>query len=940
NSSTKFESFGPNAQTASERIIPEFSPRTISIAGISPRADVVIESGTVNNFLVWTISDLQTYTLERDNVIISFGLAEGLTQLSFILDDISLSPTLDSYLYSLSGVDSSNAISLDEVFVSVLDTTAPVLNLPTTTTFDYGASISLVSWSAMDLFPYTYQVSFGATLIASDTWNDGEILNFDIAFLKLGIGSHNFDVRVFDTSGNFATGMLTVQIVSPPNPTIIGFGDVTEETGTLLAHLEWIPSSSIPDYYDLQHDGRLISSGPWSSGEVLSFDINDISLQLGDHVYRLFVYDELGNFADDVVVVTVSDSVSPSINPGGDVTIETGTVNNVLLWDLTDFHPDTYELSFQGTVIETGTWLSGDSFLVNLDHLTLDLGIYVYELRVNDTTGNERVESSTVFVVDTTSPTISSPNDLTLESGFPIPLISWDVFDFQPQNYEIYLVQPDVSIEIIETGTWGSDLSLTIDGIILNNIGLYQFTLVLFDTSRNSNSDTVVVVVEDSFAASLTSPGDQTIESGSVGKTLSWTAVDPNPLIYQIFKDSTMVDQGFWSSSVPISISLDDITLLLGDHVYTIHVYDEFANLIIDTVFVRIEDTTNPDLTSPLDFNVELGSLGNLIIWIPSDLHADTYELYLLEDSQLSVLIDEGGWFTNQPLEFSVDFLSLQLGEYEFTLFVHDTTGNSNSDLVMIIVEDTIAPSISSPEDQLIEAGSLGIDVVWNADDLDPDNYNIYLNDVVIFTQLWSSDIGIVYNFDELTLDLGNHNVTIEVFDGSTNRVSDTMFIEIVDTTSPEITIIDLQITFVGDKTDNSITFELFDYFSGTYEVYLDDRLIQEGTWVNGELIINVNGLESGFHDLNLVVMDNNGNVNNAEITIGSRNFIDLILDLIEKIDESDLSDKSKRNLIQTLTQIIDHAIPNVELKLFWSLTKLNSIRDKLDRYVARSAMT
>jgi len=117
-----------------------------------------------------------------------------------------------------------------------------------------------------------------------------------------------------------------------------------------------------------------------------------------------------------------------------------------------------------------------------------------------------------------------------------------------------------------------------------------------------------------------------------------------------------------------------------GTYNLTIQLVNVMGYTISDTLFLIIEDTTNPVLTHPGDINYTAGSEGNTIQWNMADLYPDTYEIYLGTE-----LLRSGSWnSTGEIVSISVD--ELPAGEYNFTLTVSDESGNTASDIVSVTI--------------------------------------------------------------------------------------------------------------------------------------------------------------------------------------------------------------------------------------------------------------
>ncbi len=239
-------------------------------------------------------------------------------------------------------------------------------------------------------------------------------------------------------------------------------------------------------------------------------------------------------------------------------------------------------------------WSFGDGSVNSTDqnpvHRYDVLGKYTVVLTVTDADGDMSVSASTIFVEDTIVPVLDSPNDITYEQGADSHNISWTSVDVHPGTYIIY----ENNVEI-ESGSWFSDVAITVnvDGL---TPGTYDYTIVVFDTSNNSATDTVIVTVEDTTAPVLTTPAGVIYEQGETGNNITWTATDYNPDTYIVYRDGIEIASGTWTSSNPIIVNVDG--LLSGSYDYTIVVADMYGSSVSNTVIVTVTETTTTGTTT------------------------------------------------------------------------------------------------------------------------------------------------------------------------------------------------------------------------------------------------------------------------------------------------------------------------------------------------------
>ncbi|MHA2248080.1 MAG: hypothetical protein ACXADY_24240, partial [Candidatus Hodarchaeales archaeon] len=124
-------------------------------------------------------------------------------------------------------------------------------------------------------------------------------------------------------------------------------------------------------------------------------------------------------------------------------------------------------------------------------------------------------------------------------------------------------------------------------------------------------------------------------------------------------------------------------------------------------------------------------------------------------------------WSSNDLIVINVDGHSV--GSYNYSIEVYDSYDNPTTDTVIVTVVDITAPVLTRPDDITYEEGDTGNDISWTATDLNPGNYTLYREDVVIKTGSWSSNDLIVINVDGHSV--GSYNYSIEVYDSYDDTV-------------------------------------------------------------------------------------------------------------------------------------------------------------------------
>ncbi len=343
-----------------------------------------------------------------------------------------------------------------------------------------------------------------------------------------------------------------------------------------------------------------------------------------------------------------------------------------------------------------------------------------------------------------------------------------------------------------------------------------------------------------------------TYEFGETGNVIQWTPLVTSPDSYIIYKDGLSVESEPWDGS-PIQISVDG--LAEGSYNYTLIVFNIYSQNSSDTVWVTVgPDQTAPTIDSPTDVFYEVENTGNVITWHPDDFNPISYQI--IRDG---TSIQTGNWNSSSEV-ISINVDGLALGTYNYTLRVDDIAGNWANDTVFVFVTDKTSPTIDAPADSTLSEGDIG-SITWNPNDLNPDTYEIFLDNITIRTGDWNSTSETI-TVDIVGLSLGIHNYTLRVEDTSGNWARDTVIVTVVDHTNPTINNID-DLTLVEGLTDVFLRWSPSDAHPESYVVYRNGAVVKVGIWntTSETISIHLDGLSVGEYNFTIVVTDIGGNV-------------------------------------------------------------------------------
>ena len=291
---------------------------------------------------------------------------------------------------------------------------------------------------------------------------------------------------------------------------------------------------------------------------------------------------------------------------------------------------------------------SGIQLIVNNAPTLFPLGSSTIIWTAIDNNGNSAFATQQVDVVDTTPPTISSILDITAEA-----VVTYD--------------------NIIELQAPSADDIVGVDSITNNApeffpIGETIVTWTATDMVGNASSIEQKITVTDSTFPILQIPGDIVIEA---------TSYDQN---------SVNLGEAVATDNSEIASITNDAPefFVLGETAVTWTAIDSSNNFSSITQLVSIVDTTAPEISPLEDITLEATSLDENVV---------NFNNPIVSDIQDTII------YLTAPDVFSV-------GETTVTWTVVDGSDNSSTADQIITIVDTTKPSLSIPQDQIIEASS------------------------------------------------------------------------------------------------------------------------------------------------------------------------------------------------------------------------------------------
>ncbi|OLS25653.1 MAG: hypothetical protein HeimC3_14010 [Candidatus Heimdallarchaeota archaeon LC_3] len=561
-----------------------------------------------------------------------------------------------------------------------------------------------------------------------------------------------------------------------------------------------------------------------------------------------------GGVVDDFPLsIWNNESFAPEIiYTPSDITYETHSTGHNLTWRALDESSTVFEIYFNGSSQGINPFNSREFFNVSIDGF--DLGETNVTIIFRDSDFNEATQTVIVTVVDTVPPNITILTNITFIEGNLDSLLNWTFADFHPYNYTLF-VEDQVKI----SGLWNNSISLNVN-VSHHLKDIYNYTLLVQDTSSNYNISVLLVNVIDGTPPVVSQPSNVTYEQGTSGNNITWMATDNYPANYSIYRDGLLVTEGNWTSGVNITIDVDGLSL--GIYNYSIIVYD-INNLTVSSfVLVTVEPSLGFFVNHPSDISFLEGLDSNSILWNINGNRTGAYTIY-----QDSLNISSGTWLDNQLVNYSL--IGLSPGVYNFAILLNSSTYEIITDAVMVTVNiDNIDPLLNDESDLLFLENSINNSIQWTFFDDNPDYYELWVNDFKVETDVWPSNHSLMFSLDHLTP--GEYNYTLFIYDLRGNYANDTVLIFVVDATAPVISSYPSgpNVTLEYGHILN-LTWQAYDYSSSNYTVYVDNVGVITNVWINKSLTnFSISDLNLGNHNVTIVFRDFYGLTSTHEVLV------------------------------------------------------------------------
>ena len=351
----------------------------------------------------------------------------------------------------------------------IKDTTSPILKAPDTITVEATSESANI-------------VNIGEAK-ASDLVGIQSITNDAPDVFSLGLTTVTWTAT--DVSGLSYSAIQKITVVDTTSPVLTVPADIVIEAVSATNNPVEIGQATAND---LLHISSITNNAP-------------PTFQLGETIVTWAATDQSGNSVIDAQKVTVIDTTAPTIIIPDDVTIEASSQTNNIV-------------SFGDAKADDNV---GVTTITNDAPAAFAVGETIVIWTATDAAGNISTASQTVTIVDTTKPSVLSPEDISVEATDPL------------QNF--------VTLGNSTTSDAVGVITITNDAPDTFPFGETIVTWTATDPSGNSASDIQTITVIDMTSPKLSVPDNVIIDATSletivsIGKATATDIIDSNPTI-------------------------------------------------------------------------------------------------------------------------------------------------------------------------------------------------------------------------------------------------------------------------------------------------------------------------------------------------------------------------------------------------------------------------
>ncbi|MHA1331757.1 MAG: hypothetical protein ACTSR2_11830, partial [Candidatus Hodarchaeales archaeon] len=786
----------------------------------------------VNQTITWTVTDddAQGYNVTENSIQIQSGRLYILSVNDTRVINTSISTIEGNYTYSFKVIDLwGNARLLSvEIEVEPPDYAAPVLFLPDNITLVEYEPKKTFTWNCTETHPERYTITLDGTFrddeLTKGEWNTThltvEIGNLAENFLQ---APYTLNITLWDVLDNRSSYEIPVYVYDK-GAVIVGEDEINGSQDSIV-DLYW-------DIYDSPTDGPIIfniyrngTQMPSNLSSIVNVYFKDLlivgirirhrfntnSSTIGLFTYNFTIEVQNTERNKSMTLVHVKDLIPPLISPSVNnptVIDEETSEPQVFQWITSDTNPYAYNMSIysfenESTTIvyaeedagKNNTW-KGGNLTYTLNPLQFGIGTYRFDVSVTDIGNNTAYSPGGTFrIIDNTSieGPFNPPMNMTLEySNIEGKTVEWNFTDRNPRTYQLYR-----NFTLVSTGEWnGSILQFNVSDILWaditplqNRLAYYVVSIFVFDAGNHQANHTLGILVQDTIAPEILNPpeNETTVIQVTNFDVFNFSINESMPDVYYFTLNDELIKSNNYNQSIVLEYNLFPI----GKSRVNLTLVD-LANNTAQYIF----NVTLVDIAPPLFQNHQKNRTmvypDNRIVlsWKIFDVRPSVYYLYL-NDTMI---------ITEQWKERIYIVLEFDIGISILRLEVYDTSNNNYTEEFSVTILDTSEPIIHyfDPTSKITILEGEYIDITVIAEDEAPDLFIVEIDGEFLFEGFWTETIS--FRLENLTL--GEHVITITLYDTSRNYIAQKVYVDVTRTTS--ITVPEIKRIFGMDRTSFS----------------------------------------------------------------------------------------------------------------------------------------
>ncbi|MEN2040002.1 putative Ig domain-containing protein, partial [Staphylococcus epidermidis] len=757
------------------------------------------------------------------------GLPAGVT-FDEATNTISGTPSeVGSYDITVTATDESGNSETTTFTIDVQDTTKPTVESVADQTQEVNTEITPITIESED--------NSGQTVTNKvDGLPDG--VTFDEATNTISgtpskVGSYDITVTTTDESGNSETTTFTINVEDTTKPTVEDITDQTQEVNTEITPIK---------IEARDNSGQAVTNKVDGLPDGVTFDeatntISGTPSEVGSYDITVTTTDESGNATETTFTIDVQDTTKPTVESVADQTQEVNTEIEPIKIEARDNSGQAVTNKVDG--LPDG--VTFDEATNTISGTPSEVGSYDITVTTTDESGNATETTFTIYVEDTTKPTVESVADQTQEVNTEIEPIKIEARDNSGQAVTN-------KVDGLPDGVTFDKATNTISGTP-SEVGSYDITVTTTDESGNSETTTFTIDVEDTTKPTVESVADQTQEINTEMTPIKIEATDNSGQAVTNKVDGLPDGVTFDEATNTISGTPSEV----GSYDITVTTTDESGNATETTFTIDVEDTIKPTVESIAGQTQEINTEMTPIKIEATD-NSDQTVTNKVEGLPDGVTFDET---TN-----TISGTPSKVGSYDITVTTTDESGNSETTTFTISVEDTTKPTVEDITDQTQEVNTEITPIKIEARDNSGQavtNKVDGLPDGVTFDEATNTISG-------TPNEVGSYDITVTTTDESGNSETTSFTIDVEDTTKPTVEDIADQTQEVNTEI-TPITIESEDN-SGQAVTNKVDGLPDGVTFDEATNTISGTPSEVGSYDITVTTTDENGNSETTTFTI------------------------------------------------------------------------